>query len=198
LTLSNLLIQAVAQSITFNVKIELRLQVQPEPLGGPEISSQSQGRVRRNRTLPVHDLVYTARGNTDVHGAPVLTDSHGNKELLEQDLSCMDRCQLLWCHHYLLVVIDYLYVVCISLAPSKADAPLIVDPNAVLTSAVAPQPFQAVARRHAKIRQTHGRIQHAELPQRHSLNSRPELPDRLSLEEPIGVLIPKALDHAVA
>jgi hypothetical protein len=94
------------------------------------------------------------------------------------------------------VVIDYLHVVGIAFVPSKADAPLSVDPNAVLTGTVAPQPLQAVARRHTEIGQTRRRIQHAKLPQRHSLNSRPELPERLSLEEPIGVLIPKALDHA--
>ena len=96
------------------------------------------------------------------------------------------------------MVIDDLRVVGIALVPSKTDAPLIVDPNAVLACAVASQPLQAVARRDAEIGQPHRRIQHAELPQRHSLNSRPELPDRLSLEEPVGVLVPKALDHAAA
>jgi hypothetical protein len=93
------------------------------------------------------------------------------------------------------VVIDNLHIVGIAPVPLKADAPLIVDADAVLAGAVAPQPLQTVARWHSEVGQAHRRIYDAEFPQGHSLNSRSKLPNPLTLEEPFGIPIPKALNH---
>ena len=49
------------------------------------------------------------------------------------------------------VIIDDLHIVRPVLCPTEADAPLHVDPNAVLTGAVAPQRFQPVARQRGKV-----------------------------------------------
>jgi hypothetical protein len=49
------------------------------------------------------------------------------------------------------VVVDDLDVMGISISPSKANPPLPVDPNAVLSRAVASQDLQPVARRRAEI-----------------------------------------------
>ena len=49
------------------------------------------------------------------------------------------------------VVIHYLYVFSARFRPAKADAPLIIDANAVLPEAVAPQCFKAIARRHPQV-----------------------------------------------
>jgi hypothetical protein len=43
-------------------------------------------------------------------------------------------------------------------APDEADPPLVVDPNAVLASAIVPQRFQPVRRRYAQIIQSKRRI----------------------------------------
>jgi hypothetical protein len=49
------------------------------------------------------------------------------------------------------VVVDYLDVQRIAIFPAKADAPLIVDPDAVLSFSAASQGFQSIARRDPKI-----------------------------------------------
>jgi hypothetical protein len=61
------------------------------------------------------------------------------------------------------VVIHDLDVVCIATAPSEADPPLVVYPNAVLASATTAQRFQAVPGRYKKIIQLLRRIEHPEL-----------------------------------
>jgi len=70
---------------------------------------------------------------------------------------------------------------------------LVVDPDAVLAGAVAPQLLQTVPRRHPEVNQARRGIQHAEFPQRHSLNSRPELPHRPAAKEPFSISIPELL-----
>ena len=51
----------------------------------------------------------------------------------------------------LLVVIDDLYLKCISVPPYKTHAILIVDSNAVLSSAVSAKCLQLIAWRHLQI-----------------------------------------------
>lgn len=51
----------------------------------------------------------------------------------------------------LLVIIRDLNLVDISSLPSKTDPVLIVDPNAVLSAPVRPQPFEAISWRHSKL-----------------------------------------------
>jgi len=57
------------------------------------------------------------------------------------------------------VVIHNLHIVCVSIAPGKADPPAVVDPNAVLPGTVAPQRFEPVAANRADVGQAGGRIQ---------------------------------------
>jgi hypothetical protein len=49
------------------------------------------------------------------------------------------------------VVIDNLHIVGIPVTPDKADAPLIIDANAVLPFSVAFKRFQVIARRGGKV-----------------------------------------------
>jgi hypothetical protein len=102
----------------------------------------------------VDDLVDPSGRNADVLGEPILGEPQGRQELLEQDLSGMDGWKSLG-HQLLLVVVHDLDVVRIATVPSEADSPLIVDPHAVLTGAITPQPFQAVPRRDTQIIQPH-------------------------------------------
>src|SRR5436309_662454 len=57
------------------------------------------------------------------------------------------------------VVVHYLDIVCISIAPGKADPPTVVDANTVLAVAVAPQGLQPVAPNCTQIRQASGGVQ---------------------------------------
>ena len=47
--------------------------------------------------------------------------------------------------------------------PAKADAPLIVDPNAVLAFAIAFERFEAICRRRAQIVERSGVVEHTQL-----------------------------------
>jgi len=48
----------------------------------------------------------------------------------------------------------------VTLVPTEADAPLLVDPNAVLSCAVTPQGLQPIPWRDPQLGQIHGRVQH--------------------------------------
>lgn len=63
------------------------------------------------------------------------------------------------------MVIDDLDLFGAVLAPNKADPPLIVDSDAVLTAAIASQGFESVPRRRAEVREPSRRIQHIQLAQ---------------------------------
>jgi hypothetical protein len=49
------------------------------------------------------------------------------------------------------VIIGYLNVVGVTVLPSKADAPLIIDPNAMLPVTPTPQLLKSIARWHRQI-----------------------------------------------
>ena len=78
----------------------------------------------------------------------------------------------------------------------KTDSPLSVDPYAVLTGPIPPQLLEAVTRGRPEIPQCRGRIQHPELSQSDTLHVDWQPPKGLSLEEALGVTVPKALDQA--
>src|SRR5918996_4697594 len=146
----DLLLDPLPDSAGLHIKVVLGLKIQPEPLGGSEVSSQPERSVGRDRASAMDDLVDPARRNQDVLGEAILTDTHRDQELLQEDLPRMDRCKSLG-HHRPLVIVDDLDVVGIATMPSKADSPLIVDPDAVLSEPITSQPLKPVARRHAKI-----------------------------------------------
>ncbi len=57
------------------------------------------------------------------------------------------------------MAIDDRNVVSIPITPHKADAPLIVDANAVLSRAITFERFQSIARRCRKVAQLGGNVQ---------------------------------------
>ena len=62
------------------------------------------------------------------------------------------------------MIVDDLDIVGITVSPEEADAPLVVDPNAVGSGAIALQGFQLVARRDPKVLQLSGAVQVQQLP----------------------------------
>jgi hypothetical protein len=84
----------------------------------------------------MNDLVDPPRVHANVVSQAVLADPQRLQELLQQDLTGVDGGKSPT-HACLLVVVCDLNVVSVSLAPTKADAPLIVDANTVLSFAIA-------------------------------------------------------------
>ena len=93
------------------------------------------------------------------------------------------------------VVVDDLDVVCVAIAPTKADAPLIVDTDAVLAGTVALELLQAVTRRHSQVFDRLSRVDRDELSEHHATQIGGESADGVACEQALSVPVGKALDH---
>jgi hypothetical protein len=94
------------------------------------------------------------------------------------------------------VIADDLDPVGVSAAPRETYPPLIVDPDAVLTGAITAEPLETVPRWYPQILWVHRRIQHPELPKSDLLHLGAESFRRSTIEQPLGIAITEALDHA--
>jgi len=83
------------------------------------------------------------------------------------------------------VIVHDFNVVGVPFPPSKAETPLVVDPNAVLSLSVAMQGFQAVSRRRHQVSQFRGAVQLPELPARDMLDGL-KAPAQLSMVKSPG------------
>lgn len=79
--------------------------------------------------------------------------------------------------------------------PTKADAPLLINPNAVLAGTVAGKCFKAVRGRDSKVSKIAGVIEHGELVEGTLLNVAGQLPRPLLVPYPLRFHIGKTLDH---
>jgi hypothetical protein len=81
-----------------------------------------------------------------------------------------------------------------TLVPPEAKTPLVVDPDAVLSFAAAPECLQPIARDRAQVTQTRGGIQHVEFSQGDP-SDRLKPADAAPVEEGLSLTAPKAPDH---
>jgi hypothetical protein len=95
----------------------------------------------------------------------------------------------------LLVVVNDLDVIRVPVLPAKADAPLIVDANAVLARAIAFEFFESVAGRDTQVLELLGGINEANLTEHEPEEVGREPPDALPLKQALGVPIRDLLDH---
>ena len=79
------------------------------------------------------------------------------------------------------MVVDEFNALRMAVDPRKADAPLVVHPNTVLSPSIPAEFLQSVARRKAEIVQSHRRVDVAQLAQHHAAKVRRVPPDRLPL-----------------
>jgi hypothetical protein len=92
------------------------------------------------------------------------------------------------------MIVDDLHIQRIPILPSETDAPLVIDPDAILAFATALQCFQAIARRRTKFVQCSGRIDYQQFPARGPLDaSKP--PRQLIAKECLGIPVSEAADH---
>ncbi|KPF46613.1 hypothetical protein IP76_06520 [Rhizobium sp. AAP43] len=82
-----------------------------------------------------------------------------------------------------------------SIMPVEANAPLVVDPYAVLAEPVTFQGFQPIAWRNAEVLQDPRVVDQTEFSQRNSLNVRRKLAASLTGPDALCFFIRKALDH---
>ena len=93
------------------------------------------------------------------------------------------------------VVVDDLDVVRIAIAPTKADAPLIVDTDAVLAGPVALELLQAITRRHSQVFNCLRGVDRDELSEHYATQIRWEPADGVAGEQALCVPVSKALNH---
>jgi len=92
------------------------------------------------------------------------------------------------------MVINDLHVESICVHPSKTNAKLVIDANAVLAVAGAAQSFQPVAWNRRKIFQTRGLMKLVQLPSRRPFDGLEPLRE-LIVEQQFRFIVPKGADH---
>lgn len=182
-------------TVALGLELEPYLEVEPEPLRGTEVPREAQGRVSCYAPLAENDLVHAPRGNTDVLGEPVLAEAMRFEELGQEYLAGMDGSEFRHDGH-LLVVVDDLDIERVGRAPDEADTPLLIDADAVLTSAIALERFEPVAWGHAKVGEGLGRIENYEFPKRNALEACRQPARATTLKERFRVGVAEGANHA--
>jgi len=89
------------------------------------------------------------------------------------------------------VVVNDLNPFWTSVAPPKADTPLIIDSDTVLPRTITAQTLEPVARRNPKILQTTRSVDLTQLAQRDASDAWVEGRNRLPRKQPLGLTIPE-------
>jgi hypothetical protein len=166
----NLLVNLCADHAFGDSEIEIGLKSEPKLGRNTEVFTQSQRSVGSDSTFPVHNSADAAGWNSDFPGESVDADVHWFHELFEENLSRMDRVKQFFARHKSsLMIVDDLDVVSVAIFPNEANAPLIINANAMLALAVASQRFQAVARGSQQGSQRSRTIEVQQLPARDAL-----------------------------
>src|SRR5438094_8261905 len=79
--------------------------------------------------------------------------------------------------------------------PAEANAPLVIDTDAVLPVPVALQRFKPISRRSAQISQAPGLVQQQQLSPSRPSNLRRQPPGRFVIEQPLGFWAGEAAYH---
>jgi len=93
------------------------------------------------------------------------------------------------------VVVYDLDIPCFTLVPLKADPPLIIDADAVLTASITMQGFEAVAWRNPKVVKLPCRVDSKKFGSRTTLNLARNAPNRVASEERDCTFVGEALNH---
>jgi hypothetical protein len=83
-----------------------------------------------------------------------------------------------------------------SLIPYKADAPLVIDPDRILSLPIGSQGLKTIAGRHPKIAQYPGLIQKTQLSESDVLDVRRQFSTPASRPDQLGFGIGEALNHS--
>jgi hypothetical protein len=125
--------QPVSDSILLSGKVKVALQIEPELRGDAKVTSQTQRGVRRDAPVAMNNFVDAAGRDADILRQAILRNAHRLEELLQENLAGVDGRYLSLVHVSAPNVVYDLHVIGIPILPPKADAPLIVNPDAVLS-----------------------------------------------------------------
>ena len=92
------------------------------------------------------------------------------------------------------MIVHYLYVKWAAFSPAKADPPLLVDPNAVISPSVSDQALQPVAAEGGKVTQRLCVVKDGQPALRLNCEA-PKLPDVLALKELKSLPVPESCYH---
>jgi len=151
-----------------HLEVVSHLKIHPEVLRGPKIASQSQGRVRRNPTCSMDNLIDSTWWHTDVLRESVLSSPERLQKLLFENLPRVNRRMGMANHHSLLPSDSRKSPLRMRRLP-KADPPLVVHSDTVLARTICSEALEAVPWRNAEVFKAHGCVQDQQLSVRASL-----------------------------
>jgi hypothetical protein len=139
-------LESASQCIALLFQVEARLQIQPKIIGRTEVASQAKRCVCGDSTLAMNDLVDSAWRHADVERESILRNPKRPEKILEQYLAWVDGGQFARSHSSYLMIVDNLHIIRVAVTPTEAHAPLVIDPNAVLSLTVSIEFLQPIAR----------------------------------------------------
>ena len=107
----------------------------------------------------------------------------------------MDWIESIFIHRSLPVIIDNFNIIRIASSPSKANAPALVDTDAVLSLPIGDKLLKMISGRNAQIIQRSGSIENLQLAACVSLDLRWKLARELTAEDPLSFLVRKTFNH---
>lgn len=176
------------------IKLIGGLAVEPKRLAVAEIGGKTHGGVSGDAALSGKDVLDTALRHARVKSKARLTDTQGLKKVFIEDFARMDGGHTV-IHEKLLVVIDDFYGFSVAVTPDKANSPLVVDADAVLTFAVAFKGFEPVSGRNAEILKRDGVVKDFELSHGRALQFRRKAFFPEAEEKTFGHAVFKAANH---
>jgi hypothetical protein len=142
------LVKLIPVNLKLHIEVVSGLQVNPEALGRSQRPGQAQRRVGTDRPFAVDDFIDPPWWNANSLRKPVLANAQRAKELLEQDLSRMNRLMHAVHDQFPSVIVGDLNVGGSRRGPYEADSPLIIDADAVLPGPIAFESLKPIPWRH--------------------------------------------------
>lgn len=165
-----------AEAVAFDFDVVAVLEVQPEALAGSEVPGEPQCGIGADAPLAVDDLVDSSRRYADGNRQAMLGDLKWLQILEHQHLAGVDGGHDRVVAHdgvfvWMSVVVDDLNVLGPRCRPLEADAPLLVDADAVGACPVALELLESVSRGNAQILERLGGVEDEQLAQRSALGA---------------------------
>jgi hypothetical protein len=135
-----LTIDPICHFVLCAFEVVARLEIYPELRRGPEVSAQSERCIGRNPSLTGHDRVNPIAGHAQRERKLIHAESERLQEFLVKDLAGMNGWYFSFFPRHVLiapsVIIDDLNFRGAAFGPSKADPPLLIDSDAILTVSI--------------------------------------------------------------
>jgi len=141
-------IDTIAKLTLSDFQVVTDLHAEPDSCAGAEIASQAHGGIHRDCALAVDDLADANGSDANIMRQAILSQTERLHEVLEQDFTGMDwgEC-VVHSHLPLRMIINDFDISCLIVNPLEADAPLVIDANAILTGSFALELLETIAGR---------------------------------------------------